>query len=145
MAQRAQNFGNHSRYVPLYHFLLAGLIVANLYRTGRALFAGFNEDRVTNFLVAIILALTAWFARAFALAAQDRVIRLEMRLRLEKLLTPPMFGRFEELRPGQLAALRFASDSELPALVGDVLDSGLVRPAEIKQRVRDWQADWLRV
>ena len=144
MSQRTQNLGNHARYVPLFHFVLGGLVAGNLYRTGRPLIRDFTEDRVWNFLMAVAIALLFWYARAFALAVQDRVIRLEMRLRLERLLPAPLFARVEQMEPGQLVALRFAGDAEIPGLVTEVLDGRLVLPADIKKRVQNWQADWMR-
>ncbi|HEV2105175.1 MAG TPA: DUF6526 family protein, partial [Candidatus Eisenbacteria bacterium] len=71
------------------------------------------------------------------------VIRLEMRLRLQK-LAPDLAGRFDELRVQQVTALRFAGDDELPALAGEVLAGGLTAPAEIKRRIKNWQPDELR-
>ena len=75
---------------------------------------------------------------------QDRVIRLEMQLRLERLLSAEMRARIPEFTIGQLVSLRFASDAELPALARKVLDEKLEKRAEIKKLVTDWQADNLR-
>jgi len=75
---------------------------------------------------------------------QDRVIRLEMRLKLRGLLPPDLQPRINELTPRQLVALRFASDAELPDLVREVLAGKLATSKEIKMRVRSWQSDWLR-
>jgi len=90
--------------------------------------------------------LVVWFAgRRNALVVQDRVIRLEMRLRLERVLPPSQRGDVDRLSLGQLVALRFAGDAELPALVADVLRENIASRDDIKRRVKDWQADWLRV
>jgi hypothetical protein len=80
----------------------------------------------------------------FPLRVQDRVIRLEMSLRLASVLPPDLRARASVLRPGQLVALRFASDAELPGLVRQVLDENLTDRREIKKRIREWQADHLR-
>jgi hypothetical protein len=86
----------------------------------------------------------ALLARTFAVRVQDRVIRLEMRLRLRELLPPDLVPRISELRPRQLVALRFAGDRELPALTRRVLDERLQDGKAIKQLITDWQADHLR-
>jgi hypothetical protein len=75
---------------------------------------------------------------------QDRVIRLEMRLRLKDILPASMHGDIMRLTPAQLVALRFASDSEMPALCRDVLDGKLASSREIKMKVQNWQGDYLR-
>jgi hypothetical protein len=83
-------------------------------------------------------------ARIFALTVQDRVIRLEMRLRLRELLPPELAGRIDEFTAGQLVAMRFASDRELPVLARRVLDERLHDRKAIKQLIQEWQADHLR-
>ena len=75
---------------------------------------------------------------------QDRVIRLEMRMRLAELLPPDLKGRIRDLTPRQLVALRFAGDAEMAALVRDVLDGKLTSGKAIKESIRDWQGDFLR-
>ncbi|MGE3520945.1 MAG: DUF6526 family protein, partial [Vicinamibacterales bacterium] len=82
--------------------------------------------------------------RAQILTVQDRVIRVEMRLRLRALLTPDAAARAAALPVKQLVALRFAGDAELPSLVEEVLAGRLVSQKDIKTRVQDWQADFLR-
>jgi hypothetical protein len=84
-------------------------------------------------------------SRGKAQRMQDRIIRLEMRLRLERLLPPEQRADIAKLSLGQLVALRFASDAELPALAKDVVANRIEDRKEIKRRVKDWQADWLRV
>jgi hypothetical protein len=102
-------------------------------------------DRLLNVAVAFALLLIAWYVRIFPLKAQDRVIRLEETLRLERLLPADLRSRIGELRPGQLIALRFASDAELPELTREVLGGSLSSPGEIKKRVRSWRADHFRM
>jgi len=79
-----------------------------------------------------------------ALTVQDRLIRLEMRLRLRQLLPPDLQPRINDLTHRQLVAMRFASDAELAELVREVLAGKLTTPKDIKLRVKNWQADWLR-
>jgi hypothetical protein len=95
-------------------------------------------------LLAVALLLGFGLTRNFALRVQDRVIRLEMQLRLERLLSAEMRARIPEFSVGQLVSLRFASDAELPALARKVLDEKLENRAAIKKQVTDWQTDNLR-
>jgi uncharacterized protein DUF6526 len=101
-------------------------------------------DAVMGVIVALALLGLAFYVRMFPLRVQDRVIRLEMSLRLASVLPPDLRARASVLRPGQLVALRFASDAELPGLVRQVLDENLTDRREIKKRIREWQADHLR-
>ena len=93
---------------------------------------------------AVALLGLGFLSRTQALTVQDRVIRLEMRLRLQQLLPPDLQPRINDLTHRQLVALRFASDAELAELVRDVLAGKLTTSKEIKMRVKSWQADWLR-
>ena len=145
MAQQStQNFQNHARYVPLYHFVLSAIFAVLLGWSGKRLVSHFSADTVCEFLLVVAVVLVAFFARSFALTAQDRVIRLETRLRLQA-LAPQLMSRFDGLAPGQLTALRFASDAELPALAQQVLEGKLTRSADIKRQIKSWKADHLRV
>ncbi|MEP6549769.1 MAG: DUF6526 family protein, partial [Gemmatimonadales bacterium] len=96
-------------------------------------------------LVAIALFLGLWVSRAMPLRAQDRIIRLEERSRLERLLPADLRDRIGELTPGQLVAIRFGSDEEIPDLTRRTLNGELKSQAEIKRAIRDWRADHLRV
>ena len=84
-------------------------------------------------------------SRVMALRAQDRVIRLEERLRLAQVLPAELQPRIEELTMRQIIGLRFASDGELPQLVRKVLDGAAKTEKEIKQAVTNWRADHERV
>lgn len=146
MAQaQPQNFKNHRRFIPLYHFVVFGILVVNaidaLVRLVRA--PGWS----TGLGLAVAFALLAlfYFARTFALTAQDRLIRAEMRLRLKEVLPPDLRGRIEELNRDQVVALRFASNAEMPDLIREVLTNGIVNRDEIKKRIKNWQADHFRV
>ena len=144
-----QNYANHAKFVPLFHFVTVGILAINLIWSVVRLFwalPGTNIfDRLLNVAVAAALGLLAWYARNFPLRAQDRIIRLEERLRLERLLPADLRPRIGELRTGQLIALRFASEDELPDLARAVLAGEVTAPGEIKKRVRDWRADHLRM
>ncbi len=143
--KRPQSFANHSRMVPPFHYGVIGLAVVYLVWTMVKLVQSPSLDSAAGLVVALILVGLVWYVRLFPLAVQDRLIRLEMRLRLAALLPPELQGRIGELRPGQLVALRFAGDQELPALVVEVLEGRLVRGRDIKAAIRDWRADYLRV
>ncbi len=139
-----QNFKNHSRLVPLFHFFVLPALILNFgWALGRAV-KHFSADTTIAAITAAALMLVAFFGRTFALTVQNRVIRLEMRLRMREVLPPDLRARIEEFRPGQLIALRFASDSELPELARKVLDENLIDQKTIKGMVRNWQADHLR-
>ena len=140
-----QTYANHARFVPLFHFVVFGLLVLNaLYRI-YVIVRWFSWHSVIDLLLAIALVLFAWSVRAFDARLQDRIIRLEMRLRLATLLPEELRSRIGELRVGQLIALRFAPDAELPGLVREVLEGRLVRGSEIKQRIQTWEPDYFRV
>jgi len=83
-------------------------------------------------------------ARLYTLKMQDRIIRLEMRLRLAGLLKGDLEGKGNTLSVSQLVGLRFASDAELPDLVRKVLSENLTKSDDIKKLVKNWQADHLR-
>jgi len=144
-----QSYANHSRYVPGFHFVTLGILAVNLLWSIYRLFQPYEEgvpvfDRILAVLVAAGLAALAYYARVFPLAVQDRVIRNEMHARLEAALPPDLRPRIGELRRGQIVALRFASDEELPELTRQILDGKLTKGDEIKRAVRSWRADHLR-
>jgi Family of unknown function (DUF6526) len=139
-----QNYKNHVRYVPVFHFFVLPMLLINFVWSARVAKHDFSADTVVASLTALALILAALYGRMFALAVQNRVIRLEMRLRLQELLPADLRGRILEFRPGQLVALRFASDAELPGLARKVLDERLIDQKAIKQLIRDWQPDFLR-
>jgi hypothetical protein len=143
MAQQ-QSFQNHTRYVPGFHFGVLGVFVLNLLWSGYRLWRGPGSENALGVLMALALLGLAFYARNFALAVQNRVIRLEMRLRLADRLPVDLRPRIDTLRTGQLIALRFASDAELPELTRQVLVEGITDQRVIKSRIRDWQADHLR-
>lgn len=145
MADQKQNISNHKRWYPAYHFVAGPIFLLNagwaLYR----LFGGVSFDAVLNLLVAIALVILFFVARVFALKAQDRVIRLEMRLRMRDLLPADLQGRIDEFTPAQMVGLRFAGDSELPMLARRVLEENITKAGPIKTLITDWQGDYHRV
>jgi hypothetical protein len=149
-AMADQAFATHRKYVPGYHFVTLGILTINfLWSVYRAMWP-FEPvtpifDRLLAVLVAIALMLVAWYLRVFPLRAQDRVIRLEERQRLERLLPADLQGRIGELTTGQVIALRFASDAEVADLTRVVLDQKITGQNDIKKKIRDWRADHLRM
>jgi uncharacterized membrane protein YciS (DUF1049 family) len=139
-----QTFKNHAKFVPLFHFVAVPILIVNFVSSAYRAAMHPSWDTVLATLVAAALLITIFLARIFALRVQDRVIRLEMRLRLRELLPADLLPRLNELTPGQLVALRFASDRELPGLARRVLDERLADKKAIKQMIADWQADDLR-
>lgn len=143
--QNPQNFQNHTRNVPLYHQFVFFVFMINLgWTIYRLVKDVFSWGAIVNVLVAMALLVLAFYARTFAVTVQDRVIRLEMRLRLAGILPADLRPRILEFTVAQLVALRFASDAELPALARRVLDEKLTNRKAIKQLIKDWQADYLR-
>jgi hypothetical protein len=144
MAEKVQTYKNHPRLFAPYHLFVVPVLLVNFVVT---VVGAFREPAVATFwsvVVAFALLLFALVARVMALTVQDRVIRLEMRLRMRELLSADVYARALSLTPKQLVALRFASDSELPALVADVLAGKLDTQKAIKLRVENWQEDHLR-
>lgn len=146
MAQAVpQTYQTHRRYVPAFHFVTSGILLVNFIWSVVVIFRHFSASAVMNALTAVALLLLFAYTRAFATGNQDRIIRLEMRLRLERLLPGDLRSRIGELTPRQLVGLRFASDAELPALTKKVLDEKILSGEQIKKLVKTWEGDYLRV
>jgi hypothetical protein len=139
-----QSFKSHARIVPLFHGFAFPIVAINMFWGFYRAYTRPSWDTAIAALLGMALVALFFFARIFALTVQDRVIRLEMRLRLRELLPADLQPRIAEFTRGQLVAMRFASDAELPALARRVLDDGLTDKKAIKQLIRDWQADHLR-
>jgi len=140
----SQSYENHTRVVPAYHVVTFGILAINLLWQLYRVVTIPSVETIMAGAVAVALVLLAFYARIFALTVQDRVIRLEMRLRLRELLPPDLRPRIHELTVPQLVALRFASDAELPELARKVLADKITDRKAIKQMIRDWQPDFLR-
>lgn len=140
----SQNYQNHARFVPGFHRVALPILLVNLLWSIYRLIRGFSGANALGMAVAVALLLVAYYARVFALAVQDRVIRLEMALRFEKLLPADLKPRIGDLTVNQFVSLRFASDAELPALTRKVLDEKLNDREAIKQMIKEWKPDELR-
>ncbi|HVA16989.1 MAG TPA: DUF6526 family protein [Candidatus Dormibacteraeota bacterium] len=142
---KEQTFANHSRVVPAFHMVALPILLLNVvYSIYELVHTWFLFGALVALLVSIALLLVALYARMFALAVQDRVIRLEMRLRLDKHLPADLKMRIQEFTVSQLIALRFASDAELPDLARRVLDEKVQGRKAIKQMIKTWKPDHLR-
>jgi multisubunit Na+/H+ antiporter MnhF subunit len=140
-----QNFANHPKVVPVFHYFVVPALTLNFGWSIYRLVHGHQwADGIIGVLTAAALLLLALFARMFALTVQDRVIRLEERLRFERLLPEDLKARIPEFTVAQFVSLRFASDAELPALARKVLSENLTDRKVIKQLVQNWRADHLR-
>lgn len=143
MAQ-SQSFSNHGRIVPMYHIGVFLIFIVNFFWAIYQLIQGVTGQAVMNLLLAIALLLMFFSVRPMVLTVQDRLIRLEMRLRLRDVLPTDLHAKIPTLTVDQLIALRFASDAELADLVREVLAGRLATRKEIKKKVKDWQPDYLR-
>jgi hypothetical protein len=144
MSDKSQSFENHTKIVPLYHGFVLIVFGINVVSAVVHLVRAPSVSAGIAVLVAVALVMAALFARVFALAVQDRVIRLEMRLRLRDLLRPDQQATIPQFTVGQLVALRFASDEELPALAATVLRDNIKDKKTIKKMIKNWQADHQR-
>lgn len=144
MERKPQNLKNHAKLDPAFHFFLApvalGFLIATIYEAVKHP----DTTAYVHILVAIWAIVAVFKIRLYSLKVQDRVIRLEERLRLEKLVAAGEKARIPELSEGQLIALRFACDAELPGLVEKTLAGNLPQKA-IKEAVQNWRPDYWRV
>lgn len=146
-----QSYANHTKWVPGYHFVAVPILGFNLCWAMYRLIWGYPGfemplfDRLLSVAMAVAFVLLVLYVRTFPLHAQDRVIRLEEWVRMERLLPADLKARIKELRPRHFIALRFASDEELPELVRAVLEGQAGTQKEIKQRIRSWREDRFRL
>ena len=145
MAEQTQTYANHGRYIPAYHFFAVPVLMVNV--VVMAIEFVRNPRFLTGWavVVALALALGMLYLRFMPLRAQDRVIRLEERARLERIVPSDLRGRVGELTPSQLIAIRFAPDDEVADLTRRALNGELKTSKDIKLAIRNWRADHLRV
>jgi len=143
--QPVQNYANHRSNDKSLYIIALVLIVAALLSIASV----YMDMPVLSAAATVLIVLSAVGImirmRAYSVRVQDRVIRLEMRLRLERVLPEDLAAKIPALTLSQLIGLRFASDAELPGLVQKVLDGNITNADDIKKLVKDWQADYLRV
>jgi len=140
-----QTLANHTRWHPPFHYFILPVMLINF------IWAIINCVRAPAWnsawwiVVSLALLMLTFFVRVNPLRAQDRIIRLEERLRYQQLLSPELGQQAGALSAGQIVALRFAADEELEELVSAVVSGKLTRPAEIKRAIKNWRADTFRV
>jgi hypothetical protein len=149
--KKPQTFANHARFDPLFHFFLLpvfglGLILSLVHFFAHLSHSDFRDNFHAFLLILLASALlgAVFKIRLYALKVQDRIIRLEERLRLTQLLSEPLRSRIPELTEDQLCGLRFASDGEVSKLVERTLNEKLSRK-QIKQAIQSWRPDYWRV
>ena len=139
-----QDYATHRRFSPLYHFIAFPIFTANLVVTGIHFFRTPGATSAWAFVVAFGMIAMLGVGRLQAVMTQDRIIRLEERLRLQA-LAPEFAGQIDKLDKRQVAALRFASDAELPDLARRVFAGEFASHGEIKRAVTQWRPDDMRV
>ena len=140
-----QDYKSHRQYVPLFHFFAAPILGLNVFVALYYVIRHFSMFAAWNLIVACALGAFAWTARVMVTRAQDRIIRLEETLRLQRLLPADLKARIGELSSGQLIGLLFCSDEELPELTRAVLSGELRGREDIKRSIKNWRPDTLRV
>lgn len=140
-----QSYGNHARFVPPFHWLAVPLTMIVLVWSANQLVTGFSVATLMQFFSALALTMATFFARVFALKAQDRLIRFEERERMGRLLPDDLKARIGQLGVQQFVSLRFASDGELADLVRRTLAGEFAKPQDIKRAIKTWRADNDRV
>lgn len=143
--KEAQNYKNHVRWYPPFHFVLAPLMTVNLVFWAVRLYQQPGWDHAALVLLGVTLIILMLVGRLFALKNQDRIVRLEESIRYSKLLPPDLASRATGLDLQQVIALRFASDDELASLVERTLNGEFATQKDIKLAVKDWRADHFRV
>ena len=151
MAKESQSYDHHTRWDPAFHFFVIPIFVIGLIMSLIHFFAHITEGDFRDHLHAFLLILLAvacltlvFKVRLYSLKVQDRVIRLEERLRLTQLSPEPLRSRILELTVDQLCGLRFASDAEVAKLAERALNEKLSR-ADIKKAIKTWRPDCWRV
>lgn len=144
MERKPQSLANHAKFDPAFHFFLAPISLFTLIYAAKRAWQHPDFDSIFLAFLAFVFVATLVRMRTYSLKVQDRVIRLEERLRLAQILPEPLRSRIGELTEAQLIGIRFASDAELPALVKKTLDEKL-GTKQIKQEIRNWRPDYFRV
>lgn len=141
MADTVQTYKTHAKIVPLFHYVALPILLVNILILAYYLVRAPGLPGLWALLMGVALFLGALFGRVFALAAQDRVIRLEERLRMRELLPAEMKAHIPEFTRDQVIGLRFASDAELPELAATVLRDNIQKRDDIKKLVKHWRPD----
>jgi hypothetical protein len=141
----SQNFANHTRWHPAFHFFILPVMLINFVWAIVTFVKGPGWSSGWWIVVSLALLMLTAFVRTYSLKVQDRVIRLEERLRYQQLLSPALAQQASTLTAAQTVALRFAADEELEKLVSSVLSGKFVKTKDIKRAIEQWRADHFRV
>src|SRR5882672_3413038 len=145
MADNPQNFANHTRWHPPFHFFVLPVMLINFFWSVVEFVRAPGINSGWWVVVSLALAMLALFVRSYSTRLQDRIIRLEEKLRHQQILSPAILQETSALTTPQVIALRFAGDDEVAELVGAILAGNLARPKEVKQAIKNWRADTFRV
>jgi Family of unknown function (DUF6526) len=140
-----QNYSNHIRWFPLFHFFLVPVLLLNFLYAVLRLYQEPNRDHGVWAVMSLVFILILLASRLQALKAQDRVIRLEEKLRYKEVLSPELNTKAADLSLAQIIALRFASNEELPGLAERTLNGEFHKTKEIKLAIKNWRGDYYRV
>jgi hypothetical protein len=140
-----QNFANHTRWHPTFHFFVLPVMLINFFWAAVMFVKTPSWNAGWWIVVSLALAMLTTFVRTYSLKVQDRLIRLEEKLRYQQVLSPALAQQINALTPGQIVALRFAADEELEELVSAVTAGKFVKTKELKQAIKHWRADHFRV
>ena len=145
MADTQQSYANHTRWHPPFHFFVIPVMLINVIWAIVVFVKAPDPTQGGWIVVSLALVVMALLVRTNALKAQDRIIRLEERLRYQQLLPAELAQQCGSLDVGQIIALRFASDEELEGLIREVLGGRLVKSSDIKKAIKNWRGDTFRV
>ena len=145
MANTPQTFANHTRWQPPFHFFIAPVMLINVIWSVVQFIKAPGLNSGWWIVVSVALLVLAFLVRVNSLKVQDRLIRLEEKLRYQQILSAPICQQASALNMGQIIALRFAGDDELEELVGSVLAGKLAKAGDIKRAIKGWRADMFRV
>ena len=139
-----QTFKSHRRYIPAYHFFALPVLILNVVAQVLYFLKYHTPYKLFMIVVSIALVVLGFAVRYMVAKVQDRVIRLEERSRLSNLLPIEMHAGINDLTPGQLVGLRFASDDEVAALAQRCMSGELTKGEQIKKEIKNWRPDTLR-
>jgi len=145
MADTQQSYANHTRWHPPFHFFVIPVMLINVIWAIVDCFKNPGPNQAWWIVVSLALVVMALLVRTNALKAQDRIIRLEERLRYQQLLPAELASQCGSLSAAQMIALRFAADEELEGLIREVLANRLTKTSDIKKAIKNWRGDTFRV
>jgi len=144
MPNKPQSYASHAKIDPAFHFFVLPVLLINIFVVAYLLIRHPGIGGAWLLLISVTLLVLAGRSRSWATHLQDRVIRVEERIRLTAILPEPLRSRIGELSDSQIVGLRFASDAELPSLFQRALDEKLSR-SDIKKAITNWRPDYSRV